>query len=101
MPMLHIVNKSPFEKNAFESCLAHAKAGSTILLLEDGVYAATKGTKYSKMLEEAMADKKVYALTPDADARGIRTNLLSNVQLVDYNGFVDLVTENDTVQSWL
>ena len=42
--MLHTVNKSPYERNTFDTCLAHVKKGSAILLIEDGVYAAMKGT---------------------------------------------------------
>jgi tRNA 2-thiouridine synthesizing protein B len=44
MALLHTVNKSPFESNTFDTCLSLAKDGSTILLIEDGVYAATTGT---------------------------------------------------------
>ena len=52
--MLHIVNKSPLEKNALDSCLTHAQAGSTILLIEDGVYAVTKGNKVEPAMKKAM-----------------------------------------------
>ena len=42
MAMLHIVNKSPFEKVTFDSCLGHASAGDSILMIEnaanDGEY---------------------------------------------------------------
>ena len=38
--MLHTVNKSPFERNALESCLRLAASGSSVLLIEDGVIAA-------------------------------------------------------------
>ena len=41
--MLHIVNKSPYEKSALASCLAHATKGSAVLLIEDGVYAVVQG----------------------------------------------------------
>ena len=44
MTMLHTVNKSPFERNTLETCLSLAKKGSSILLFEDGVYAAVKGS---------------------------------------------------------
>ena len=37
--MLHTVNKSPFDKSSLDTCLKFAKAGSSILLIEDGVYA--------------------------------------------------------------
>ncbi|MDP1898608.1 MAG: DsrH/TusB family sulfur metabolism protein, partial [Sulfurimicrobium sp.] len=39
--MLHIVNKSPLERNALDSALRMIKPGSTILLIEDAVYAVT------------------------------------------------------------
>jgi len=99
--MLHTVNKSPFERNALESCLAHAEKGSAILLIEDGVYAALKNTSYSTKLTNAMKNVAVYALKPDLDARGVQSRVLDGVKLVDYGGFVDLVTEHNTVQSWL
>jgi tRNA 2-thiouridine synthesizing protein B len=99
--MLHTVNKSPFEKNSFESCLAHAQKGSTILLIEDGVYAATQNTAVSEALTKAMADFTICALEPDLKARGIRGKVMDGIKLVDYSGFVDLVVANDKVQAWL
>ena len=41
--MLHIVNKSPLERNSLDSCLRIAAPGGAVLLIEDGVYAATRG----------------------------------------------------------
>ena len=41
--MLHTVNKSPFERNALESCLRLAASGASVLLIEDGVVAALAG----------------------------------------------------------
>ena len=40
MSSLHIVNKSPFERNALDSCLRLAAKGSAVLLFEDGVIGA-------------------------------------------------------------
>ncbi|MCE5181311.1 MAG: sulfurtransferase complex subunit TusB [Betaproteobacteria bacterium] len=99
--MLHIVNKSPSERNAMSSCLRMAKKGSTILLIEDGVYAATKGSVVEKDLKAAMADMQVYALWPDLEARGMQDTVIDGIKQVDYAGFVDLVAENKNVQSWL
>ena len=42
MSILNTVNKSPFERNALESCLKFANAGDPVLLFEDGVYAVLK-----------------------------------------------------------
>ena len=50
MSMLHTVNKSPFESNSLEICLKHAKDGHDILLIEDGVYAVSKGGKFNELL---------------------------------------------------
>jgi len=99
--MLHTVNKSPFEKNSLTSCLAHAKEGSAILLIEDGVYAALKGTKVSETMQQAMSTLRIYALEPDLKARGVADKVMDGVQLVDYAGFVDLTCEYDKVQAWL
>ena len=100
--MLHIVNKSPSERNTLDACLRMAKKGSTILLIEDGVYAATKGSPAEGTLKAAMAtDIRVYALWPDLEARGMQDTVVDGIKQVDYPGFVDLVADNKNVQSWL
>ncbi len=99
--MLHIVNKSPYERNSLESCLRLASKGSAVLLIEDGVYGVTKGGNMEGKLQAAMADLKVYALGPDLAARGMADRVLDGVNVVDYGGFVDLVSEHNNCQSWL
>ena len=100
--MLHTVNKSPFEKTAFESCLNHARAGDAVLLIEDGVYAAVKGTTVAKRVEALNGDLSLYALRPDLAARGIEdSSLIEGISVVDYGGFVDLVAEHNVAQAWL
>mgnify|MGYP003395155877 FL=1 len=69
--MLHTVNKSPTERNALESCLKYLKKGSAVLLIEDGVYGALKGTATTKMVEQALKSFPIYALYPDIEARGM------------------------------
>ena len=58
MAILHTVNKSPFERNALTTCLRLAAKGSTILFIEDGVIAATKGSKFSQVVTGALGDYK-------------------------------------------
>ena len=99
--MLHIVNKSPFERNNFESCLKHASKGSAILFIEDGIYAALKGTQASSQVQAAMKDFKFYVLSPDVEARGMQGRVLDGVDAVDYGGFVELTAQHNAVQSWL
>lgn len=99
--MLHTVNKSPFDHNTLETCLKFAKQGSAVLLIEDGVYAAVKETAVSKQVQDALKSVSIYALKPDLEARGMQNRVMDGVQLVDYGGFVDLVVEHNTVQSWV
>lgn len=99
--MLHTVNKSPFDRNSLESCIKHAKKGAAIILIEDGIYGALKGTAVSKKVEEALKKVSIYALYPDIEARGMQDRALDGIKLIDYSGFVDLVAEHNTVQSWL
>jgi tRNA 2-thiouridine synthesizing protein B len=99
--MLHIVNKSPFERSVLDSCLRLAQAGSALLLIEDGVYAAVRGTTAEPRVREAAQKFKVYVLAPDLDARGLSAAAIEGVTPVDYGGFVDLVAEHKVVQSWL
>ena len=100
--MLHTVNKSPFEKNSLDTCLRLAKPGSAILLIEDGVYAAIRGSQAEERINDAMSKHSFYALGPDLKSRGLENDkILQGIEIVDYDGFVRLAAENDSVQSWL
>jgi len=98
--MLHIINKSPLEKSSLDGCLAVATAGSTVLLIEDAVYAATRGNAYEAKLQAARDRFTICVLTPDLEARGMADRLMAGVTSVDYGGFVDLAAEHKC-QSWL
>jgi len=99
--MLHIVNKSPLERNALDSCLAAAQPGGALLLIEDGVYAATRGNAAEAKLRAAQAQLDIYVLVPDLEARGMGQAMAEGVKPVDYSGFVDLVAQHKNCQSWL
>ena len=62
--MLHIVNKSPYEKNSVASCLAHAQQGGAVLLIEDAVYAATKGNAAEAAVRRAMQELEKALVAP-------------------------------------
>jgi tRNA 2-thiouridine synthesizing protein B len=98
--MLHIINKSPLTDSSLDSCLNTATGGD-ILLIEDAVYAATRGNAAEAKLRAAMGKFKVYVLMPDLEARGLGDRLSDGASPVDYGGFVDLASNNKTCQSWL
>jgi tRNA 2-thiouridine synthesizing protein B len=97
--MLHIINKSPYDRPALDSALTTGEGA--ILLIEDGVYAAAKGGAAEAKIKAAQGKFKVYALQADLEARGLADRVADGVTAVDYAGFVDLVAEYKTNQSWL
>ena len=102
MIMLNIINKSPFERNGLETCLRLAKKGSSILLIEDGVYGALENTVKSELIKNQLTDMKFYVLGTDLDIRGLSDSIIINgITTIDYPIFVDVVEEHDAVHSWL
>ena len=102
MSTLHTVNKSPFERSTLQTCLGHAQAGDSVLLIEDAVYAAVAGNAFAPKLTDMADSVKVFALGPDLKARGMDPAAVTGgVSVIDYDGFVDLAAENSTVHSWL
>ena len=98
MSMLHVVNKSPYERNSLHTAVGLMKDGDELILIEDGVYGAMKGGAAASNLDGV----KVSVLGADLAARGISEDkLVDGVRVIDYAGFVDLVEANDKVQSWL
>ncbi|MCP5269643.1 MAG: sulfurtransferase complex subunit TusB [Burkholderiaceae bacterium] len=91
--MLHIVNKTA----SLDVCRRFAQPGHAVLLIEDGVLAATR----ADLLGDAAASLKVYALQPDLAARGMAGRLQPGITTVDYAGFVELVATHPNNQSWL
>jgi tRNA 2-thiouridine synthesizing protein B len=100
--MLHIINKSPLDRNSLDSCLRLAEAGSSVLLIEDGVYAALSKASSAEAVNSRLGELKFYVLGPDVSARGLDDKpLIDAINVVDYSGFVDLVVEHEVAQSWL
>ena len=94
--ILHTVNKSPFAADSLGQCLRFAAADDAIVLIEDGVYAATRG--YAESL--ATGELPVYALVADIQARGLTERLGGDIQPIDYDEFVDLCTQYDVIKNW-
>ncbi len=97
--MLYMINKSPLMFGNLKSALRIAPDGEPILLYEDGVYAAAAGAASKDMLQQALEQHPVYALKADLEARGL-TGLVDDIQVIDYDGFVELIEQHD-VAPWL
>lgn len=100
--MLHIVNKSPFEKNSLETCLRLLSPGDQVLLIEDAVVAAIENNRTEQSLNDAQELSTIYVLSPDLQARGLGNKpIISGIKAINYDGFVDLTEAHHPVQSWL
>lgn len=87
MAALHLIVRA----TALASCLEAADPADSVLLLQDGVYAAVR----LPALANAM-----YALEPDAVARGLVPRLAEGVTLASDMDFVDLVAAHQPIVTW-
>ena len=86
MPALHLI----FTLTGVGSCLEVADKNDTLVLLQDGVYAA---------LEHP--DIEAHAIGDDVQARGIMDRLPASINAISYDELVALVTEHQPVVSWI
>jgi len=91
MATLHIVRRSPHMARDLERALEVARPGSHVLLVQDAVLAAAEGDASHGLLERAMrAGVAVHALKEDLASRAV-ARVAEGVDVVDYDGWVDLV----------
>ena len=111
MATLILVSKSPYITRdnlyALEAALNLKRMGEEVgvLLIQDAVLSAIRGQKgdveenLKTLLESGVS---VYALKPDAVARGVaEERIIKGVKLVDYGEWVDLTMEKyQKIVSW-
>ena len=97
--ILHIINKSPLTHSCFSECLKFCKDGSSILFIEDGVYANHSLTAQQ---HQQLETKKInlYVLEADITARGLKQPINSPFGITDDKGFVELIINHHGSQSW-
>ena len=86
--MLLILTQSPFVK-----ALPPPNEHSTIILTQDAVIAASiplPQPGYSK----------IYALADDVTARGLTTQLIEGIEIINYQQFVELTLTHHPIVSW-
>ncbi|WP_435928787.1 sulfurtransferase complex subunit TusB [Dryocola sp. BD613] len=95
--MLHILRHSPFNAD-LDALLRCMDAGDDLLLLQDGVVAAIKGSRYLELL--LAAPISVSALQEDLEARGLAAQISSKIDAVSYNDFVRLTVKHERQITW-
>ena len=89
---LHIVTRSPHGSDALGRCLQSVAQHDGVLLIEDGVYG-------SAILADVVSTQtiKAYVLQADLEARHQRPN---GLEIIDYDGFVQLCAQYSKTISW-
>ncbi|HSB97863.1 MAG TPA: sulfurtransferase complex subunit TusB, partial [Spongiibacteraceae bacterium] len=91
-------NRSPFSHSSLANCLSVCDSQASILLIEDGVYAALSDGEWLARILEKTA--RVYVLDADVAARGLSAKIAAAFARVDYTGFVQLCCEHPSTHSW-
>lgn len=96
--MLHTINKSPYSHQCLADCLRVCSEDDVVLLIEDGVYAALAHSESIKSLLAKVS--AVYALQADIAARGLSDRIATEIETVDYTGFVQLCADQPKILAW-
>jgi sulfur relay protein TusB/DsrH len=68
----------------------------SIILIQDAVFIAVRNNQYHETVEKILEKGvKFYLLATDVERRGIQHNLISGIELVDYDKLVDLLFIED------
>ena len=97
---LFTLSKSWHDSSWLFEQLAFASGGDSILLMQDAVLALQSPLTLGSFVGKCTAASvTVYALRDDCMMRGI-ANQYSNIELVDYPGFVELVSRHSKQVGW-
>lgn len=89
--LLYIVLKSPFICNVVENInMFSGDAEKGVILIEDGIYHAGHNKKRKELIDNNI---KIYAIKDDLAARGYPDFSENGVNVVDYEGAVELMME--------
>jgi len=99
MATLHLLSRSPFSDNQFNSCLRFLSDADGLLLSGDAVYAVQPDTAPYAALQNLPESIGLFALEEDLKARALKAP--PGLQALDYPAFVELCTRYARVNSWL
>ena len=95
--MLHILSRSPINP----AILERAITGDIIILIEDAVIEALAVSPQKRSWQQMQQSQKICALAADLEVRGIKSDqILKGIEIIDYQGFVQLTIDNEIIHSW-
>lgn len=91
--MLHIIQQSPSHSESLNNCLHVIQKTDDLLLIENGVFCALSNHKLRN-------HPNIFILTPHAKECGVLEQLISHIQQIDFDGFVELVAKHAHIVRW-
>lgn len=95
---LHTLNKQTID--LVRLCSAALAADDSLLLYEDGVYAALDHAALKQLFANLPTGIKLYALSEDLEARGIIDRIPEGFTKITYRDFVSLSLTCSKVVNW-
>jgi tRNA 2-thiouridine synthesizing protein B len=95
--MLHILSKTPLDLVILE----RMTTGDMIILIEDAVIEALINGPCHLHWQHQQQHQKIFVLAADLDIRGLKSDrIVKGIEIIDYQGFVQLTINNEVIHSW-
>lgn len=95
--MLHILSRTPIDL----AILERTSTGDMVILIEDAVIEALATSPNSQHWQLILQSQRVCVLAADLAVRGLASDqILNGIEIVDYQGFVQLTINNEVIHSW-
>ena len=95
--MLHLIYQSPLKV----ATLQRIGANDSVLFLENSLFQLLKKGAFESLLTENLRAQSLFVLKDEIQLRGIMEHeLIDTVQVIPYEGFVNLTLENALIQTW-
>jgi tRNA 2-thiouridine synthesizing protein B len=95
--MLHLISASPIPLAVLE----RIDSGSSVVFMENAVLWILRNGQLHGRLAGMLADHHLYALSADLLMRGIDADrIVQGIEVIDYQGLVELTVAHPLIQSW-
>lgn len=95
--MLHIISA----RSEYEVLFARFAEGDALLFIASAVLSLHKNSESAKIILPYCQHLRCYVLEADLLARGLTLDeILAEISVVDYSGFVSLTVEHKMIKTW-
>lgn len=95
--MLHLIYQSPLEI----ATLQRIGDNDSVLFLENALFQLLKKGYSERLLTENLTSQSLFVLDDEIQLRGIQKDeLITTIEVIQYEGFVHLTLENPLIQTW-